>query len=171
MTRDSCGSLTAGSYVCTSPKALLRYLRSLHCRRLPRISYAQAAATATCILVAVVTQRSWELGSQWAKGQGPHPAGFGGLSLEQCWFWLRQLQWGKPREPAGVEQRRGKLQKAAKRRMKRPGTQRAPPPRGGVEVQMPGDAGAWPGTGVRPRSHSAIPATCTGQALTPCCQT
>lgn len=133
MTRDSCGILTAGSClgVCTSPKALLRYLRSLHCRRPPpSTSYAQAAATATCILVAVATQRSWELGSEWAKGQGPHPAGFGGLSLEQCWFWLRQLQWGKPREPAGVEQRRGKLKKAAKRRMKHPGTQRGPGGRG-----------------------------------------
>lgn len=130
MTRDSCGTLTTGSClrVCTSPKALLRYLRSLHCRLFPlyilRPSCVHGHVDPGCCC------NPEELGSEWAKGQGPHHAGFGGLSLEQCWFWLRQLQWGKPREPVGVEQRRGKLKKAAKRRMKRPGTQRAPRGRG-----------------------------------------
>lgn len=72
------------------------------------------------------------------KGQGPHPAGFGALSLEQCWFWPRQLQWGKPREPAGVEQRRGKLEKAAEGRTEAPWNTQGPLR---VEVQMHRDAG------------------------------
>lgn len=34
-----------------------------------------------CALVAIENQESSDLGSQWAKGQGRHPAGFGGLVL------------------------------------------------------------------------------------------